>query len=247
MNMKHSINNQESEVSPPKKIKKESKVEETDELEMLFQDFSDVVPQFPESTTHFGDDEEINQVLSGFISLEEMTTSAAIPSSQIQTGTEQQPFETNPVSNSASSEDSSPFDSPETIITFPEMENSKNTKQQPKEAVVEAAEVPINKATVLSIKQSMVNTSKLVSLFTTLKVTYLKLCKEFNYLLRKFNENEKIKIELINENNELRKLLTEIITDREVDKRKYKAIEKRNDELKAMLAEQTAQPAIKQE
>jgi hypothetical protein len=80
----------------------------------------------------------------------------------------------------------------------------------------------VNAATVVSIKQSMINTSKLTSLFTTLKVTYLKLCKEFNYLLTKFNENEKIKIELIQENNELKKLLTEIIKDRELDRKNFK-------------------------
>ncbi|ODV76701.1 uncharacterized protein CANTADRAFT_42470, partial [Suhomyces tanzawaensis NRRL Y-17324] len=76
-----------------------------------------------------------------------------------------------------------------------------------------------NNSTVASIKQAMINTSKLTSLFTTLKVTYLKLCKEFNYLLSKFNENEKVKIELIHENNELKRLLADIMKEREKDKR----------------------------
>ncbi|KAK6460493.1 hypothetical protein DFJ63DRAFT_229362 [Scheffersomyces coipomensis] len=84
-------------------------------------------------------------------------------------------------------------------------------------------ETKINVNTVMTIKQSMINTSKLISLFTTLKMTYLKLCKEFNYLLQKFNQNETIKIELIHENNELRKLLMEIIKDREIERKDLKA------------------------
>ena len=76
----------------------------------------------------------------------------------------------------------------------------------------------VNQSTLTSIKQSMINTSKLISTFTTLKTTYLKLCKEFNYLLNKFKDNEKIKIELINENNELKHLLMEIIKQRELEK-----------------------------
>ena len=83
-----------------------------------------------------------------------------------------------------------------------------------------SAPLLVNSDTIKTIKRSMKNTSKLVSTFTTLKTTYLKLCKEFNYLLTKFNDNEKIKFELLHENNELRKLLTEIITEREVDRKR---------------------------
>ncbi|RLV91920.1 Protein ATC1/LIC4 [Spathaspora sp. JA1] len=82
----------------------------------------------------------------------------------------------------------------------------------------------INMNTIASIKQAMVDTSKLLGLYTTLKVTYMKLCKEFNYLLTKFNENERIKIELIHENNELKKLLYDLIKEREVEKRKKRKV-----------------------
>lgn len=81
----------------------------------------------------------------------------------------------------------------------------------------------VNTATVFTLKQAMANTSRLIGTFTALKTTYLKLCKEFNYLLSKFNENEKIKIELIHENNQLRKLLVDTIKEKELDRKKYKA------------------------
>lgn len=77
--------------------------------------------------------------------------------------------------------------------------------------------------TVATLKKSMASSSRLIGTFTALKTTYLKLCKEFNFLLGKFNENEKIKIDLIHENNELRKLLWETIKDRELDRKEYKA------------------------
>lgn len=77
--------------------------------------------------------------------------------------------------------------------------------------------------TVLTLKLAMANTSRLIGTFTALKSTYLKLCKEFNYLLTKFNENEKIKIELIHENNQLRKLLVDTIKEKELDRKKYKS------------------------
>lgn len=81
----------------------------------------------------------------------------------------------------------------------------------------------INTNTVLTLKLAMANTSRLIGTFTALKSTYLKLCKEFNYLLSKFNENEKIKIELIHENNQLRKLLVDTIKEKELDRKKYKS------------------------
>lgn len=76
--------------------------------------------------------------------------------------------------------------------------------------------------TVGVLKRSMASGSRLIGTFTALKTTYLKLCKEFNFLLGKFNENERIKIELIHENNELRKLLYETIKEKELDRKKYK-------------------------
>lgn len=115
-------------------------------------------------------------------------------------------------SSSSSSTDLSPFDLPGSNLS--ESSNDDSTHK--------AKEPAVNLSTIASIKQSMVHTSKLNSLFMTLKVTYLKLCKEFNYLLFKFNENERIKIELIHENNELKKLLTDTIRDREIDRRNFK-------------------------
>ncbi|GEQ70084.1 hypothetical protein JCM33374_g3760 [Metschnikowia sp. JCM 33374] len=85
--------------------------------------------------------------------------------------------------------------------------------------------------TVAMLKRSMASSSRLIGTFTALKTTYLKLCKEFNFLLGKFNENEKIKIELIHENNELRKLLWETIKEKELDRKQYKADLKAKEEL----------------
>lgn len=90
------------------------------------------------------------------------------------------------------------------------------------------AEVQENPGTIATIKRAMRESSRMIGTFTTLKTTYLKLCKEFNYLLGKFNENEKIKIELIHENNELRKLLVDVIKEKELDRKKYK------DEIRAL-------------
>ncbi|ODQ80091.1 hypothetical protein BABINDRAFT_25760, partial [Babjeviella inositovora NRRL Y-12698] len=64
------------------------------------------------------------------------------------------------------------------------------------------------------LKQKMLSTHKLISTMTLLQSTYLKLCKEFNYLLEKFNKNEKAKIMLIQENKELRILLKELLDER---------------------------------
>lgn len=119
----------------------------------------------------------------------------------------------------------SPFDSPCSSSSVSSGEDYANFDSK--------HQVKVNTSTISSLKQSMTNTSRLNGLFTTLKVTYLKLCKEFNYLLHKFNENEKVKFELINENNELRKLLRETIRDKEVERRDFKR------ELESMKREYT--------
>lgn len=119
----------------------------------------------------------------------------------------------------SSPEDLSPFDSPpNTVSSTSDVSHvDSDCKLQQKDA--HAPQHTINLDTVRDIKRSMVETSRVISTFITLKSTYLKLCKEFNYLLAKFNDNEKIKIELIHENNELKKLLTQIITERELEKK----------------------------
>lgn len=79
--------------------------------------------------------------------------------------------------------------------------------------------------TVATLKAGLASSSRLIGTFSLLKSSYLKLCEEFNSLLGKFNENERIKFELINENNELRKFLTEVIKERELDRRAYKELQ----------------------
>lgn len=81
----------------------------------------------------------------------------------------------------------------------------------PSTSVSSAEDTNVNLDTVASLKRSMTDTSRLITTFTTLKTTYLKLCTEFNYLLGKFNENEKLKVQLIHENNELRRVLAEVL------------------------------------
>lgn len=102
----------------------------------------------------------------------------------------------------------------------------------------EPRDVRENSSTIATLKRAMRDSSRMIGTFTTLKTTYLKLCKEFNYLLGKFNENEKIKIELIHENNELRKLLVDVIKEKELDRKKYK------DELKALRTPKSRQEHI---
>lgn len=97
------------------------------------------------------------------------------------------------------------------------------------------SETSENLSTIAALKRAMCDSSKMIGTFTTLKTTYLKLCKEFNYLLGKFNENEKVKIELIHENNELRKLLVDVIKEKELDRKKYK------DEIKALRTSKSRQ------
>lgn len=108
----------------------------------------------------------------------------------------------------------SPFDTPISASSVTDEEIESGKKEKPASPI-------INLTTLTSIKKSMVDTSKLISLFTTLKTTYLKLCKEFNYLLSKFNENEKVKIQLIQENLKLKNLLSELIINREQDKKAF--------------------------
>lgn len=89
-------------------------------------------------------------------------------------------------------------------------------------------ETKVNLDTVSYVKNLMIDNSKTIGLYSTLKTTYLKLCKEFNYLLQKFNDNEKIKMELIQENEELKKLIANLLKDKEAEntatKRKRKHI-----------------------
>lgn len=124
----------------------------------------------------------------------------------------------NPTSASDTSpKDLSPFELNETphssITSSDEVPHTKPT----------SSDTTVNSDTVLCMKKAMADSSRLIGTFTTLKATYLKLCKEFNYLLSKFNENEKIKIELIHENNQLRKLLVDTIKEKELDRKKYRA------------------------
>lgn len=78
-------------------------------------------------------------------------------------------------------------------------------------------ETKINLDTVSHVKNLMIDNSRTIGLYSTLKTTYLKLCKEFNYLLQKFNDNEKIKMELIQENEELKKLVADLLKERETE------------------------------
>lgn len=116
---------------------------------------------------------------------------------------------------------------------------SSTSASSPEEDVVVKKEmatgIPENTSTIATLKRAMRDSSRMIGTFTTLKTTYLKLCKEFNYLLGKFNENEKIKIELIHENNELRKLLVDVIKEKELDRKKYK------DEIKALNSSKSRQ------
>lgn len=83
-------------------------------------------------------------------------------------------------------------------------------------------DINVDYTTIAAIKEAMQLTLSLNLLYTALKATYLKLCREFNYLLGKFNENERVKLALINENNELRKLLTRIVKEREIERNEHK-------------------------
>ena len=64
----------------------------------------------------------------------------------------------------------------------------------PTDSISTVATEPETKAnldTISYVKSLMIDSSKLLGLYSTLKNTYLKLCKEYNYLLTKFNDNEK--------------------------------------------------------
>lgn len=79
-----------------------------------------------------------------------------------------------------------------------------------------------NIETVAALKREMIDNSRLIGTFSVLKSTYIKLCTEFNFLLSKFRQNEEVKMKLISENNELRKLLHDVIKERELDRAKYR-------------------------
>lgn len=120
------------------------------------------------------------------------------------------------------SSNTSPNDSPfETFIKQESVTSGDNEKSYEQQRKQPSSVICAN--TVATLKRSIAGSSRLIGTFTALKTTYLKLCKEFNFLLGKFNENERIKIELIHENNELRKLLWDAIKDREMDRKQYKA------------------------
>lgn len=120
------------------------------------------------------------------------------------------------------SSNTSPHDSPfECYVKQESVTSDENARAYELKIQAPAAEICAD--TVATLKRAMAGGSRLAGTFTVLKVTYLKLCKEFNFLLGKFNENERIKIELIYENNELRKLLWNTIKEREMDRKQYKA------------------------
>lgn len=126
------------------------------------------------------------------------------------------------VPSSSASPRTSPFESIEQSETSVSTEGNGENIEKITELKNESHAQP-NLETVAVLKRSMASSSRLIGTFTALKSTYLKLCKEFNYLLGKFNENERIKIELIHENNELRRLLWETIKEKELDRKQYKA------------------------
>lgn len=128
------------------------------------------------------------------------------------------------LSSTASPINQSTFDSPHTLTNASVSSNEEETSKAKATGNKEIPDKPSQQphaiaSTVTAIKRSMTDTSKFISTFTTLKTTYLKLCKEFNYLLSKFNDNERIKIELIHENNELKSLLMKIIKERELERK----------------------------
>lgn len=139
-----------------------------------------------------------------------LTQKAETADSIAHSGSNQLPLDS-PVSTSSS------ITNFESIFSNSNIGNIEDSKNAYEENFKEKALIDLG--TVRSIKRSMIDTSKLFSTYAVLKETYVKLCREFNYLLRKFNDNEKIKIDLINENNELRKLLIDTIRDREMEKR----------------------------
>lgn len=215
-----------SKVEPA--LKKQKYQDKSEEFDKFFLDFNQnqiyqnntriLVDQYETTSNAEPNDlnEEINKALSTFNEFNE--TNSMKLNFKNETG-------------SSETESSSPMDSPGTLTSsVTSNEEDVFLKDTKKNASHEISDMEsklesnatmtsmVNPSTVTSIKQSMINTSKLISTFTTLKTTYLKLCKEFNYLLNKFKDNEKIKIELINENNELKRLLMEIIKQRELEK-----------------------------
>lgn len=160
-------------------------------------DFETFITQIEQENTH-ALKSQIDDIFDEFHEIiandDNMKTSSACDTSP----KDMSPFETNETSHSS--------------ITSEEVPPTKPTSN-----------TSVNSDTVFGLKRAMANTSRLIGTFTALKSTYLKLCSEFNYLLGKFNENEKIKIELIHENNQLRKLLVDTIKEKELDRKKYRA------------------------
>lgn len=106
-------------------------------------------------------------------------------------------------------------------VTSEEMDVTAKQHQQ-QQNLPSKQQSEMNCDTVALLKQELANHSRLVGTYTTMKSAYLKLCSEFNYLLGKFNDNERIKLNLIHENNELRQLLVDVIKEKELDRRRYK-------------------------
>ena len=113
------------------------------------------------------------------------------------------------------------------IMTLSPMSTPTSTFS-PTDSTTTAATEPETKAnldTISYVKSLMIDGSKLLGLYSTLKNTYLKLCKEYNYLLTKFNDNEKTKLHLIQENEELKQVIAELLEDRSgVKKRKSRKV-----------------------
>ena len=108
------------------------------------------------------------------------------------------------------------------IMTLSPMSTPTSTFS-PTDSISTVATEPETKAnldTISYVKSLMIDSSKLLGLYSTLKNTYLKLCKEYNYLLTKFNDNEKAKLQLIQENEELKQAMAELLQDRSSKKRR---------------------------
>lgn len=162
-------------------------------------DFDTFIPEFECRPDAMGVDAQINDIFNEFNDI--ILAANPAPNTASETSpTDLSPFEPNEHSHSSISSENTP--------TGPTSKHHTTS---------------VDVSTIAAVKRAMADTSRLIGTFTILKTTYLKLCKEFNYLLGKFNENEKIKIELIHENNQLRKLLVDTIKEKELDRKKYKA------------------------
>lgn len=113
---------------------------------------------------------------------------------------------------------------PTDLFDLPQLSHTSITtvEEEPPQKAPHATD-SANWDTVGALKREMASHSRLVGTYTTMKSAYLKLCSEFNYLLGKFNENERVKIDLIHENNQLREMLVDVIKEREIDRMLLKA------------------------